>query len=821
MTSNATQLFHHSSDVVVGSLMSITTTNVFQNPGSYDNYWVQYLLDHVVSDALHNANSRSAEPKCHPETRVALRQDIQTWITDGDGDSNPKRILWITGPAGSGKTAIASTIVSACAEKGILAASFFFSAFAGSAYRQSNVRLIPTLAYQLLQHRRAIKGIDRKIIASVEQDPLVFEKQLDDQFKALILEPLSDIVQEGIGETSRWPKVVVIDGLDECIADGGEVSSKGGLRGLTEAGHEETLSLLFAAATHPSFPFRVIVASRPEPVIQAFVSARAESVQTLFLGDKYDANHDITLFLKAKFAEIRRRYRIRTNWPTEDALKILVERASGQFIYAVTIIRFIDNSCDQPWIQLNQVLKSRAGTSRLTHAPNPFVFLDALYSRVLESSPKPTLSVKWILAIRLLQDETSNCDGTFIRPFLEADPGEMEYLLGNLRSLISLGDNDLPSFHIYHQSLLEFLADSGRSGLLHVNQDALHSFLKGRWSESLKMLGPQIISNPQNSIHEGYLDWCRELSRNPDFGFALPHREKELNDQETPSQPFTDFLGSFSKKPAPLDLHVDNLITKESGVVTLRVLLNYYGSHRRTPADIQLPKALGKVWIWKKPCKFINVAAGKPIAAVSGALTANENELAVRHFTLKNPRPHSPNSPDKLILVDTPGFDNYYRQANDATILQRIIEWLTTRCSRDAQLGGIIYFHDITQDRGAMEYNQTWLAAYLTDPEPVRHLLLATVKWDRVSAPPHTVNYEEREDRLSRTVWRGMLDRGARVARFANTQDSAWAVISQLLERQPIDIHILHEDLLRIRARGEIKGAVKKKGFSAIYKWFQ
>jgi hypothetical protein len=88
-----------------------------------------------------------------------------------------------------------------------------------------------------------------------------------------------------------------------------------------------------------------------------------------------------------------------------------------------------------------------------------------------------------------------------------------------------------------------------------------------------------------------------------------------------------------------------------------------------------------------------------------------------------------------------------------------------------------------------MEYNQTWPAAYLTDPEPVRHLLLATVKWDRVSAPPHTVNYEEREDRLSRTVWRGMLDRGARVARFANTQDSAWAVISQLLERQPIDIY--------------------------------
>ena len=112
-----------------------------------------------------------------------------------------------------------------------------------------------------------------------------------------------------------------------------------------------------------------------------------------------------------------------------------------------------------------------------------------------------------------------------------------------------------------------------------------------------------------------------------------------------------------------------------------------------------------------------------------------------------------------------------------------------------------------------MEYNQTWPAAYLTDPEPVRHLLLATVKWDRVSAPPHTVNYEEREDRLSRTVWRRMLDKGARVARFANTEDSAWTVLSQLLELQPLDLHVLQKDLMRIKGRGELKGASRKKGF--------
>ncbi|TEB18245.1 hypothetical protein FA13DRAFT_1803900 [Coprinellus micaceus] len=240
----------------------------------------------------------------------------------------------------------------------------------------------------------------------------------------------------------------------------------------------------------------------------------------------------------------------------------------------------------------------------------------------------------------------------------------------------------------------------------------------------------------------------------------------------------------------PMETTMEDLITKKSGIIIL--LLGRSGAGKS---------------------HFINVAAGKKIASVSGSLTADKNELVVQHFTIDNRQPRNPNSPDKLILVDTPGFDNYYREVNDATILQRISEWLTSRCSLDARFGGVIYFHDITQDRGAMEYNHTWPAAYLTDPEPVRHLLLATAKWDRVPAHPHAANYEEREDILSRTVWSRMLARGARVARFANTTDSAWMVLSQLLELQPLDLHILQKDLMRIKSRGQVKGFGKKKTF--------
>ncbi|KAJ3527697.1 hypothetical protein NMY22_g9686 [Coprinellus aureogranulatus] len=197
-----------------------------------------------------------------------------------------------------------------------------------------------------------------------------------------------------------------------------------------------------------------------------------------------------------------------------------------------------------------------------------------------------------------------------------------------------------------------------------------------------------------------------------------------------------------------------------------------------------------------------------PVASVSEGLSADVSESEVRHFTIDigktRHRARNPAYPDKLILVDTPGFDN--QEINDMEILHRLNEFLATRCSLDAQFGGIIYFHDITQDRGAMEYNQTWPAAYLTDPEPIRHLLLVTTKWDHIPAPPYAANYEEREERLSRTVWSRMLGRGARIMRFMNTEDSAWMVLLQLLELQPLDLHILQKDLMRIKKPDQFKG---------------
>ncbi|KAJ2932115.1 hypothetical protein H1R20_g4991, partial [Candolleomyces eurysporus] len=174
---------------------------------------IEKLRDHIAAGALHNSDERCDAPACYPETRVAVQNEIISWICDGDSDDEPKDIMWVTGPAGSGKTAIMGSVAATCQGKGILGATHFFSSFSGSANRRSKRFLVPTLAYQLVLHKD-MNQVAEQIFSAIERNPAVFDHKLEVQLDELILEPLR-ACQEG---RSAWPKVIIIDGLDECEA---------------------------------------------------------------------------------------------------------------------------------------------------------------------------------------------------------------------------------------------------------------------------------------------------------------------------------------------------------------------------------------------------------------------------------------------------------------------------------------------------------------------------------------------------------------------------------------------------------------------------
>ncbi|GLB42502.1 putative NACHT domain containing protein [Lyophyllum shimeji] len=86
-------------------------------------------------------NSRQRAPPANPGTREEVLEAI-TGRTDEETMSTT--VFWLHGPAGAGKSAIARTLADACAERKILAASFFF--WRGRPGRDSIDRLFTTIA---------------------------------------------------------------------------------------------------------------------------------------------------------------------------------------------------------------------------------------------------------------------------------------------------------------------------------------------------------------------------------------------------------------------------------------------------------------------------------------------------------------------------------------------------------------------------------------------------------------------------------------------------------------------------------------------------
>ncbi|KAJ3522597.1 hypothetical protein NMY22_g11825 [Coprinellus aureogranulatus] len=434
---------------------------------------LEALFELIAPGALHDSSERCAAPKCHPATRKAVQADIVSWITDGDKDAEPSQLMWLTGPAGSGKTAIAGSIADICKKDGLLAAAFFFSSFSSSANRSSKRHLVTTLAYQLAQ-LDGHEPLRQRILAALERDKSLFSKRLASQLEDLILRPLREVQQPVrkrvrfllalLGRRSRpplpiSPRIIIIDGLDEVLADASREGTFENPRQANEEDQLEILSLLLQVANDPSCPFRILIASRPERVIRNFFSGTAKDItRELFLDEKYLPDADIRLFLESNFADIRRRYDLSPAWPTEDAIQGLVKAASGQFIYAATVVRFLTSATVSPQVRLEFVQTLRCDEEGV----KPFASLDALYTLVLGSSPEPTKAVRWISVF----NRQSQHSALFFKRLLQEYSGQADYILENLTSLIRVPSPKHPNSHygLYHKSLIDFFEDPRRCG---------------------------------------------------------------------------------------------------------------------------------------------------------------------------------------------------------------------------------------------------------------------------------------------------------------------------------------------------------------------
>ena len=121
-------------------------------------------------------------------------------------------VLWLYGPAGAGKSAIAQTIAEKCAKLRLLIASFIFSRASQS--RNNEKWLIASIAYQLAISIPATRSY---IESAVQIDPAIFDKSLETQIETLVICTLeSACAHVDQADAKQWPRLIIIDGLDKC-----------------------------------------------------------------------------------------------------------------------------------------------------------------------------------------------------------------------------------------------------------------------------------------------------------------------------------------------------------------------------------------------------------------------------------------------------------------------------------------------------------------------------------------------------------------------------------------------------------------------------
>jgi len=452
------------------------------------------LLENIVPGAFHNSAERYDPPKCHPHTREAVLKRIMLWVND---PANEAQIMWMFGPVGAGKSAIAQSIAEMCFQQGKLAASFFFSRNASG--RNDETRFISTLVYQLVLAIPEIKDVTNK---ALQDDPLLLSRSLHVQAESLITRPLNDLLTSSSesGFQEPRPRLIIVDGLDEC----GQANNQ-----------RYVLDVLSTVTRDLTYPLFFFIASRPEQVIRdSFCKESMCSITTrLALDDTYKPDADIEQFLRLKFHEIITNHPsgadITSGWPSNKDIMRLVEKSSGQFIYASTVVKFVASTCHHPQERLDVVFGLVT-----PEIATPFAELDALYIQILST----VIQVEKVLDIFMVLMSFWPLEVGTRRPeildhFFSYRAGQTRAILSDLHSILYVppkGDRtgEFGNFHaslavslleryrtegeirILHASLSDFLLDAKRSGRFFID------LAKSRTIITRKIL--EVLAKPGN-----------------------------------------------------------------------------------------------------------------------------------------------------------------------------------------------------------------------------------------------------------------------------------------------------------------------------------
>jgi hypothetical protein len=305
-----------------------------------------------------------------------------------------------------------------------LAFSHFFSR--RNQNRNDMTKFFPTFAYQLARLLPSVQQLMQKVLELDNHS--IFDKRFRDQFAHLIVQPVLSATEP----TS--PMIIVVDGLDEYDPDQGYFPL------------EHLIQLLVQDLPMP--PFRLLFTSRPETHIEAVFSLPQIFSSTLrvALQDFPDGNN-VSNYLHQHLLEVWTRRKLPRNWLTGEDLVCLARKSDNMWIYASTLVKFIDDEYSDPQHKLKIALNARNG-------------LDSLCEQVLDDAQKYRHFDLVLGAVIFIRGPPEIC--VFPSLLRLTSVHDVRLALRGCLSILLVPDDDDDYVRPHHASLLGFLTDPNR-----------------------------------------------------------------------------------------------------------------------------------------------------------------------------------------------------------------------------------------------------------------------------------------------------------------------------------------------------------------------
>ncbi|KAF9442044.1 hypothetical protein P691DRAFT_714725 [Macrolepiota fuliginosa MF-IS2] len=479
---------------------------------------LEILYQAMTKGADVDSSVRWPQPKCYPGTRITLTAEIHDWFLH---DIRKRDFLWLSGPAGVGKSAVAQTVAEFAIEKGVLGATYFFSR-PNKRFKYNEVFI--TLAYQLTIR---FPGYRPLVTAKLAAEPDLLEKTPRVQFRKLIVEPLLLLSHER-------KHVIILDGLDECDGEDAQL---------------EIIELI-NNLLHPSTTLPIIwmICSRPESHLKRIFARTDYAIQCWkeFLPiDSEESRSDTETFIRGRFKEIHQRYGecveegADGSWPRGPAIEQIVEKTSGLFVFADTLLKYIEDSeTHDPDERLGEVL-AFLRHSHLTGSRHPMHDLDLFYTRILSNIPRN----HWSVTRQILVASTFTSPGgrrLAVQPMcnlLGITRARFYVVMRQLHSVINIpepSDATETPLHFFHTTFLDYLTDINRAGRFFIGKlvttydITMVAGLREFVSSGLRCLG-STAGLSQVEVHEDKVRGNQEVSRSLKTALSWPSEDAHTN----------------------------------------------------------------------------------------------------------------------------------------------------------------------------------------------------------------------------------------------------------------------------------------------------